>query len=81
LVLTLLLYNFSMEILQGICDYASQQYLVILQNQLKRVRLLYEEGKMEEEQYRKLEKNLAEAIKNIRAQQPKLGRRQLDIRL
>jgi len=76
-----LIYSLSMEILQGICEYANQQYLVALQDELKRIRLLYEEGKISEEEYKKREKALAEAIKNLRVQQSKPGSRQLDIRL
>jgi len=82
LVLTLLLiYNLSKEILQGISGYANQQYLVVLQDRLKTVRMLYEEGKIGKEEYKKLEKDLAETIKNVRAQQFHIGRRQLDVRL
>ena len=82
MVLTLLLiYNLSKEILQGISGYANQQYLVVLQDRLKMIRMLYEEGKIGEEEYRKLEKDLAETIKNVRAQQFHIGRRQLDVRL
>ncbi len=82
MVLTLLLiYNLSKEILQGISGYANQQYLVVLQDRLKMIRMLYEEGKIGEEEYRKLEKELAEAIKNVRAQQSHIGRRQQEVRL
>jgi len=45
------------------------------------IRMLYEEGKIGEEEYRKLEKELAEAIKNVRAQQSHIGRRQQEVRL
>jgi len=78
---SLLIYRLSLEILQGITDYANQQYLVALQDELKRVRLLYEEGKVKDEEYRKMEKALAEAIKDLRTQQSKPGRRQIDITL
>lgn len=77
----LLMYRISMEILHGITDYATRQYLVILQDELKRVRMLYEERKMSGEDYRKLESELAEAIREVRVQQSMLGRRHLDLRL
>jgi len=78
---SLLIYRLSLEILQGITDYANQQYLVALQDELKRVRLLYEEGKVKDEEYRKMEKTLTEAIKDLRTQQSKPRRRQIDITL
>jgi hypothetical protein len=78
---SLLTYRLSLEILQGIIDYANQQYLVALQDELKRVRLLYEEGKIKDDEYGKLEKALAEAIKNLRTEQSKAGWRQIDITL
>lgn len=77
----MLTYRLSLEILQGIIDYANQQYLVALQDELKRVRLLYEEGKIKDDEYGKLEKALAEAIKNLRTEQSKAGWRQIDITL
>ena len=70
------------EVLQGICDYTNQQYLTILEDYLKRARLLYEQGKMEEEEYKKLEAELTRTIRSFRTQlAPRPGRRQLDIRL
>ena len=70
------------EILQSICDYTNQQYLTILEDHLKRARLLYEQGKMGEEEYKKLETELTRTIKSFRTQlAPRPGRRQLDARL
>lgn len=80
-LLSLLIYNISKEILQGISEYANQEYLVVLQDQLKRARMLYEERKMGEEEYRKMEKSLTEAIKSIRVQQSRSGERQLGIKI
>jgi len=81
LALTLLLYKACEEILKGICNYANQQYLAELEDQLKKVRLLYERGKLSKKEYKKLETQLATTIKNLRAQQLKTGRRQIDIGL
>jgi len=81
LALTLFLYKACEEILKGICDYANQQYLSELEDQLKKVRLLYERGKLSKKEYKKLEAQLAMAIKNFRAQQLKTGRHQIDISL
>jgi len=81
LALTLLLYKACEEILNGICDYANQQYLTELEDQLKKITLLYERGKLSKKEYKKLEAQLTTAIKNFRAQQLKTGRRQIDISL
>jgi hypothetical protein len=75
------MYKSFEQILQGICDYTNQQYLALLEDYLKRARLLYEEGKIGEEEYKKLEAELTERIKSLRAQKYKPGRRQIDIRL
>ena len=77
-----LTYKISEEILRSICDYTNQQYLTMLEDHLKRARLLYEQGKMGEEEYKKLETELTKTIKNFRTQLAlRPGRRQLDIRL
>jgi hypothetical protein len=75
------LYKACEEILKGICGYANQQYLTELEDQLKKVRLLYERGKLSKKGYKKLEAQLTTAIKNFRVQQLKTGRRQIDINL
>ena len=75
-------YKLFEEILQNLCDYTNQGYLTALEDHLKMARLLYEQGKMGEEEYKRLEAELARAIKSLRTQlAPKPGRRQLDIRL
>jgi len=81
LILSSLLIQISKGILEGLSDYAIQQYLIVLQDQLKRARMLYEEGKIGKEEYKKLESGLAESIRNLRLNQANAGRRQLDIRL
>jgi len=82
LAIAWLSYKLFEEILQNLCDYTDQQYLTDLEDYLKRARLLYEQGKMGEDEYKRLEAELTRAIKSLRAQlAPKLGRRQLDIRL
>jgi len=81
LSLTLLMYKACEEILKGVCDYANQQYLSELEDQLKKIRLLYERGKLSKKEYKKLEAQLTMAIKNFRVQQLKTGRRQIDISL
>jgi len=81
MALTLLLYKACEEILKGICDYANQQYLTELEDQLKKITLLYERGKLSKKEYKKLEAQLTTAIKNFRAQQLKTGRRQIDLNL
>lgn len=81
MVLTLLLYKACEEILKGICDYANQQYLTELEDQLKKITLLYERGKLSKKEYKRLEAQLAMAIKNFRVQQLETGRRRIDINL
>ncbi|GEM_PF-3013858 len=81
MALALLMYNACEEILKGICNYASQQYLTQLEDQLKKVRLLYERGKLSKKEYKKLEAQLTTAIKNFRDQQLETGRRQINIDL
>ncbi len=81
MALTLLLYKACEEILKGICDYANQQYLTELEDQLKKITLLYERGKLSKKEYKKLEAQLTTTIKNFRAQQLKTGRRQIDLNL
>jgi len=75
-------YKLFEEILQSLGDYTNQQYLAALEDYLKRARLLYEQGKMGEDEYKRLEAELARTIKSLRVQMaPRPGRRQLDIRL
>lgn len=81
MALTLLLYKACEEILKSVCDYANQQYLAELEDRLKKVRLLYERGKLNKKEYKKLEVQLTMAIKNFRTQQLKTGRRQISINL
>jgi len=75
------MYKACEEILKGVCDYANQQYLSELEDQLKKIRLLYERGKLSKKEYKKLEAQLTMTIKNFRVQQLKTGRRQIDISL
>lgn len=82
LAMVWLAYETSKEILQSICDYTHQQYLTILEDQLKRARLLYEQGTIGEEEYKKLETELTTTMKSLRTQlASRLGRRQLDVKL
>jgi len=81
LALSLLLYNACEEILKGICDYANQQYLAELEDKLKKIRLLYERGKLSKKEYKELEAQLTMAIKNLRDQQLETGRRRININL
>jgi len=81
LALTLLLYKACEEVIKGVCDYANKQYLAELEDQLKKIRLLYERGKLSKKKYKKLEAQLTTAIKNFRVQQLKTGRRQIDLNL
>ena len=75
-------YKLFEEILQNLCDYTNQGYLTALEDYLKRARLLYEQGKMGDDEYKRLEAELTRTIKSLRAQLvPRPGRRQLDIRL
>ena len=75
-------YKLFEETLQNLCDYTNQQYLAALEDYLKRARLLYEQGKMSEDEYKRLEAELTATIRGLRAQPtPRPERRQLDIRL
>jgi hypothetical protein len=74
-------YKLCKETLQGICDYTNQQYVAALEDYLKRVRLLYEQGKIDEEEYKKLEADLTKRIKTFRVQQYKPASRQINMRL
>lgn len=71
--------DLAMMILEGIVDYTNTAYLTSLQNYLRGIRLLYERGEITEEEYRKLEAQVTETIKNLRAQQRAPPRRTLDI--
>ena len=81
LILSSLLIQISKEVLEGLGDYAIQQCLIVLQDQLKRARMQFEEGRIGKEEYKKLESELAESIRNLRFNQTRAGRRQLDIKL
>ena len=82
LAIAWLSYKLFEETLQNLCDYTNQQYLAALEDYLKRARLLYEQGKMGEDEYKRLENELTRTIKSLRAQlAPRPGQRQLDIRL
>ncbi len=82
LAIAWLSYKLFEEILQNLCDYTNRGYLTALEDYLKRARLLYEQEKMGEDEYKRLEAELTRTIKGLRAQlAPKPGRRQLDIRL
>jgi len=82
LAIAWLSYKLFEEILQNLCDYTNQGYLTALEEHLKRARLLYEQGKMDEDEYKRLEDELTRTIKSLRTQlAPRPGQRQLDIRL
>jgi len=82
LAIAWLFYKLFKEILQNLCDYTNQGYLTVLEDYLKRARLLYEQEKMGEDEYKRLEAELTRTIKSLRTQlTPRPGQRQLDIRL
>lgn len=78
---SLLALKFSETLMQKLCDYTNRQYLAVLEDQLRRARLLCEQGKIGEEEYKKLEAELTERIKSLRAQLARAGQRVIDVTL
>jgi len=68
-------------ILEGIVDYTNSAYLANVENYLRGIRLLYERGEIREEEFRRLEAQVTEAIKNLRALQKTGPRRTFDINI
>jgi len=62
-----LIWDSTITLLDSISQYADREYLRILRDKLSEVRLLYETGKISREDYKKLETELIERIKNISA--------------
>lgn len=73
--------DLAFMVLEGIVDYTNSAYLTALENQLKGLRLLYERGEIEEDQFRELDTQLADMIKNLRTLQMSPPRRSIDINL
>ncbi|MCP8322394.1 MAG: hypothetical protein H3Z52_15870 [archaeon] len=67
LILTKLIWDSTITLLDSISQYADQEYLRILRDKLSEIRLLYEIGKISREDYKKLEIELIERIKNVSA--------------
>jgi len=79
LILTKLIWDSTISLLDSISQYADQEYLRILRDKLSEVRLLYETGEISREDYKKLEIELTERIKNVSAR--KRGGGIIDLRL
>ncbi|MCP8320169.1 MAG: hypothetical protein H3Z52_04390 [archaeon] len=67
LILTKLIWDSTITLLDSISQYADQEYLRILRDKLSEARLLYETGEISREDYKKLEVELTEQIKNVSA--------------
>ncbi|MCP8317151.1 MAG: hypothetical protein H3Z51_09895 [archaeon] len=67
LILTKLIWDSTITLLDSISQYADQEYLRILRDKLSEARLLYETVEISREDYKKLEVELTEQIKNVSA--------------
>ena len=73
LILIKLVSDSTITLLNSILQHGDQEYLRILRDKLSEVRLLYETGKMSREDYKKLERELAERIKNVLTNKSRRG--------
>lgn len=67
-LLTYLTYKVAEGLGDQFMAYLRRQHLTELRSRLKEARLLYEDGKITEEDYKKLEADLMARIKSVQAQ-------------
>jgi len=61
-------YRFAKLLLEQLTVHANQQYLAALEDQFRKTRLLYESGRIAEEDYKKAEVELSRLMKELRSQ-------------